>query len=719
MKTTLKVAASLAAALLAGDTALAQITATFVSAARELRIVGDAADNTIHVSTTSSGVLQINSGAVIPSGGVPTTSNTNVIIMLGGAGNDFLRLDARIGPRPIGRLDGGAGNDTLLGGRGNDILLGGDDHDLIIWNNGDGSDVIDGGPGVDAVQVNGDDSAGDDFSIAPNGSRVRFQRNNLGLFALDIGTTEDLDVNGQGGRDVIAGAVGLDGLIELDLDGGEDNDLLIGSDGVDVLRGGAGNDTLIGGRGNDIMLGEAGDDLMVWNNRDGSDLMEGGADQDTVQVNGDDTAGDDFSIDPNGSRVRFQRNNLGLFALDIGTTEDLDVNGQGGGDIMAGAAGLRGLIDLDLDGGDGNDLLIGGDGVDVLRGGDGNDTVIGGRGNDIVLGEAGDDLLVWNNRDGSDLMEGGTDQDTVQVNGDDAAGDDFSIDPNGGRVRFQRNNLSLFSLDIGTTEDLDVNGQGGDDFIVGSVGLDGLIDLDLDGGDGNDLLIGGDGVDVLRGGDGNDTAIAGRGNDIVLGEAGDDLLVWNHDDGNDFMEGGSDDDTVQVNGSDLEGDALTIAPNGARIRVQRVNLTPVTLDIGTTEDLDVNGQGGNDSIAGSSGLLGLIALDLDGGEGNDLLLGSDGADVIRGGAGSDGMVGAGGDDIMLGEAEADILIGSDGDDLLVGGEGDDFVFANRGDDDLRGDGGDDFLHGGSDTDSADGGTGTDVAVACEQVTAVP
>ena len=228
---------------------------------------------------------------------------------------------------------------------------------------------MEGGADVDTVQVNGSNGAGDDFSIDPNGSRVRFQRNNLGLFTLDIGTTENLDVNGQGGDDVIAGSVGLVGLIELDLDGGEGNDLLVGGDGVDVLRGGAGNDVLLGGRGNDVKLGEDGNDLLIWNNGDGSDLMEGGADVDTVQVNGSNGAGDDFSIVPNGDRVRFQRNNLGLFVLDIGTTETLDVNSQGGNDVIAGSVGLAGLISLDLDGGEGNDLLIGGDGADVLRGG--------------------------------------------------------------------------------------------------------------------------------------------------------------------------------------------------------------------------------------------------------------------------------------------------------------------------------------------------------------
>ena len=499
------------------------VTASFSSAGGLLSVTGDNFDNNIEISRAANGRILVNDGEVAIVGGVPTVANTTVILASGLDGNDSIVLNESLGALPeatilggdgndtliggagedtiiggadndfirgggnVDRLFGGSGNDTILGDRGNDTIQGQSGFDLLIWNNGDGSDVMDGGDDDDSVQVNGADGAGDDFSIDPNGDRVRFQRNNLGLFTLDIGGTEDLDVNGQGGNDVIAGSVGLVGLIELDLDGGEGNDLLIGGDGVDVLRGGADNDTLIGGRGNDITLGESGDDLFVWNNGDGSDFMEGGDDDDTVQVNGADGAGDDFSIDPNGNRVRFQRNNLGLFQLDIGTTEDLDINGQGGHDTIAGSVGLVGLISLDMDGGEGNDLLIGGDGVDVLRGGAGNDTLVGGAGNDIKLGESGDDLFIWNNGDGSDLLEGGDDDDTIEVNGDDAAGDNFSITPNGNRVRFQRNNLALFQLDIGTTEDLKVRGQSGDDEIAGSAGLSGLIEIEYVGGSGADV----------------------------------------------------------------------------------------------------------------------------------------------------------------------------------------------------------------------------------------
>ena len=696
------------------DRRLLAVTASFSATTGILSVVGDSSDNVIEISRAANGNILVNNGNVQIQGGTATTQNTARIFGFGLAGNDQISLNEVNGALPDAVLLGGSGNDLLIGGSGQDILSGssgndtlrgrGDDDrlfggtgndvllgdagndqvrgqagsDLLIHNNGDGSDFLEGGDGNDFVQVNGANGAGDDFSIDPNGSRVRFQRNNLGLFTLDIGTTENLDVNGQGGSDVIVGSVGLQGLISLDLDGGEGNDLLIGGDGVDVLRGGAGNDTLIGSRGNDIALGEAGNDLFVHNNGDGSDFLEGGSGNDTVQANGSDAAGDDFSIAPNGQRVRFQRDNLGLFTLNIGTTENLDVNGQGGNDIIQASVGLAGLISLDLDGGEGNDLLIGGDGADVLRGGAGNDTLLGNRGNDVVLGEEGNDLLIVNNGDGSDFLEGGEGIDTVQVNGSNTAGDDFVIEPNGDRVRFERNNLGLFTLNIGTTENLDVNGQGGSDSIQGVAGLADLIALDLDGGEGNDLLIGGDGADVLRGGAGNDTLLGRAGNDVKLGQDGNDLLIVNDGDGSDFLEGGEGLDTVQVNGDNSAGDSFRIDPNGQRVRFRRTNLGLFTLDIGTTENLDVNGQGGSDVILGATGLNGLIQLDLDGGDDNDLLIGGDGADVLRGGAGDDTLLGNRGNDIVLGQDGDDLLIvnNGDGSDFLEGGDGNDVVQVN-------------------------------------------
>jgi hypothetical protein len=110
-------------------------------------------------------------------------------------------------------------------------MLGGAGRDRMVWNNGDGSDVMEGGRGRDVAEVNGSDTGGDVFTIAADDGRVAFARTNFGQFTVDIGTSERLEVNGQGGDDVITGAGGLDGLIRLRLDGGAGDALrLAGTD---------------------------------------------------------------------------------------------------------------------------------------------------------------------------------------------------------------------------------------------------------------------------------------------------------------------------------------------------------------------------------------------------------------------------------------------------------------------------------------------------------
>ena len=51
-------------------------------------------------------------------------------------------------------------------------------------------------------------------------------------------------------------------------------------------------------------------------------------------------------------------------------------------------------IQLQADGGPGNDILIGGDGNDVLVGGDGDDVQIGGPGLDVLDGAFGDNVVI-------------------------------------------------------------------------------------------------------------------------------------------------------------------------------------------------------------------------------------------------------------------------------------------------------------------------------------
>ena len=163
----------------------------------------------------------------------------------------------------------------------------------------------------------------------------------------------------------------------------------------------------------------------------------------------------------------------------------------------------------------GNDTVLGGAGNDVLHGDAGHDVLIGNTGSDTMNGGSGMDRMVWNNGDGSDRMEGGQGWDTAEVNGSVTDGDNFTIAANGARVDFDRLNLVPFSLDIGSTEVLEVNGLGGNDTITGGNGLDGKIRLDLDGGAGWDVIKGGDGDDLMTGGAGRDTFVFGRGEDTI------------------------------------------------------------------------------------------------------------------------------------------------------------------------------------------------------------
>ena len=153
---------------------------------------------------------------------------------------------------------------------------------------------------------------------------------------------------------------------------------------------------------------------MIWNPGDDTDLNEGGDGTDTVEVNGGNGA-EQFTTTANGTRVRFDRLNPAPFAIDIGTSENLVLNANGGDDSFSATGNLAALIRITVDGGAGNDTLLGSNGVDILLGGDGNDFVDGNQGNDVAFLGAGDDTFQWDPGDGSDTVEGQDGTDTMRV----------------------------------------------------------------------------------------------------------------------------------------------------------------------------------------------------------------------------------------------------------------------------------------------------------------
>ena len=169
--------------------------------------------------------------------------------------------------------------------------------------------------------------------------------------------------------------------------GGAGGDSLVGSFSANMLNGGGGADWIVGGPGADTFGGDAGADVLVWSNGDGSDVMEGGADGDTVVVNGSTAGADVFQVAANGARLDFDRISPGPFSLDIGTAEILTVNGIGGDDSVTtnDLAGVASLATLNLNGFDGNDTFAyaptsAGAVVFNAHGGPGTDTIQGPNG---------------------------------------------------------------------------------------------------------------------------------------------------------------------------------------------------------------------------------------------------------------------------------------------------------------------------------------------------
>jgi Ca2+-binding RTX toxin-like protein len=327
-----------------------------------------------------------------------------------------------------------------------------------------------------------------------------------------------------------------------------------------------------------------------------------------------------------------------------------------------------------------------------------------------------DDLLIGTIGDGAYVLLG-------RVTGFAA---DIGIDDLDGRslIHFTGPEESRVGQGLGYAGD--VNGDGIDDFVLGTPGSSenaygaggayviygqqgditrigtAVVDV-LDGASENDTLYGLAGKDVLNGLGGDDRLEGGADNDVVRGGAGADVLLGQ--DGRDILEGGDGDDQ---------------------------------LDGGAESDKLFGGLGADDLVGGEG-------LDrMEGGDGVDTLTGGADNDYLDGGAGADALVGGGGNDVyvvddlgdtttelagegydivrtslgwtLAGEIEALELqgsasvagVGNGGANNLQGNGGDNILSGLGGVDTLNGGDGDDIIVGGSGNDLLRGGLGADI-----------
>ena len=494
------------------DRRLLAVTATFSPASGVLSVYGDSLDNTIEVSRNAAGSLLVNGGAVAIVGGAATVANTSLINLFGLSGNDSLSLNEANGALPKANLFGGGGQDTLIGGSGadlafgqsgndtilgrggadmlfggsnNDTLTGGDaddqvfgqsDVDRMIWNPGDDTDLNEGGLGTDTVEVNGGNGA-EVLTTTSNGTRVRFDRIDPAPFSIDIGTSESLVVNANGGNDSFSATGNLAALIAITVDGGTGDDTLLGSNGIDLLIGGDNNDFIDGQQGNDVVLAGAGDDTFQWDPGDGSDVLEGQAGTDKLIFNG--SAGNEtIELSANGGRTRLTRN-LAAIVMDMDDIERVDVLALGGTDALI----VNNLA--------GTDLIA----INLMLA-----STIGG-----ALGDAQIDNVIVNGTSGEDVVTVVGNAAGTTVSGLAAVINIFTAEPANDRLTIN----TLASADVVDATGLTTAG----------------IALTADGGEDDDILMGGDGIDTLLGGAGDDVLIGGAGNDILDGGIGDNVVI--------------------------------------------------------------------------------------------------------------------------------------------------------------------------------------------------
>lgn len=494
------------------------------------------------------------------------------------------------------------------------------------------------------------------------------------------GANDQLMIDARGGADTINAATLPANVVMLTMDGSSGDDSLFGSAGADVLIGGDGQDFVDGNGGNDTAFLGAGNDTFVWNPGDGSDVIEGQAGTDRLVFNGANIS-EKIDLSANGPRLRFARD-VANITMDADDVERVDFNALGGADMVtindlsatdvtevnvhlegmiggkagdgqadaiivngtAGAdmikvtgsasgvkvAGLKAVVNItgqeatldqltvNAQGGDDKvdasalpagviDMVLnGGTGVDTLFGSQGHDLVIGGTGNDFAFLGAGDDTFVWNPGDGSDVVEGQAGMDQLVFNGANI-NEKFDLSANGSRFRLTRDVANIV-MDTGGIERVDINALGGaDTIVVNNLAGTGVTQLNLN-------LAGSPGV-----GDGAA-------------------------------------DTVIVKGTSAD-DVMTVAGNASGVSVfglaAQVNITGAEA---ANDQLTIDALGGDDVVQASGLSAGAIRFTADGGEGDDVLIGSAGADTLFGGAGDDILIGGAGQDVLDGGPGANVLI---------------------------------------------------------------
>ncbi len=578
----------------------------------------------------------------------------------------------------------GGGIDVINTGEGEDIIIGGRFGDTINAREGDNIVIGDSGKITSATADSPQQLSGQPITIGK-------------IETSEFGDGDGDNITTKSGKDIILGGFGGDTITASDLTNPttDDDNIILGDDGeivydndsnpadideivststtsgggIDVINTGEGEDIIIGGRFGDIINAREGDNIVIG---DSGKITSATADS-PQQLTGQpialgsiassefDDGGNDIINTQSGNDIilggvgedTINTNNVTVPA--IATNNAISANIDN--DIVIGDNGFIDYVSSDNDPSDidlisttnpndgAKDTISTGAGNDIILAGTGGDTVIAGEGNDLVFGDHG-------------KLEGDIDANLLPL---DQANHPFTF----------------------TSIDTQNSDGGGND--------------DIQGNEGDDIIIAGQGVDTVRGNEGADDIIGGHN------------VADGHDVG-DNLDGGSEDDAIA-------GDNASILRKGDAIsnRVRKLSGTVIYDNNGNpqvTADAQANPSGNSERI-----------IELFNHNDNPIA-NTSGNDNIAGGADDDVILDQLGDDKIQGDGAIEIDVATtgvsvedsenDGDDYIEGNGGNDLIFGNLGQDDIVG--GSSQFHGNNTAsrrpdgeDTIFGGAGTDIS----------
>ncbi len=572
-------------------------------------------------------------------------ADTNQTSVLGEVTSSYIDGAGRFVQGGVDEIETGEGNDTIIGGLGDDEMGASDGDNIVLAD--DGTITYQTTSGLlnriesryqDGLLGDGDSPAfGAGAEVANDQVRTGNDDDivigSLGVDRITIDGGENVVLADEGRLDFEPGTGAIAEIKTLaPSEGGAD--IVITGDGGDIILGGFGEDELTAANGTTVALGDNGvikyttdfdssdiDLILTEDPSDGSDdkitsgsaddILVGGTGFDTIYAGGgsDVILGDFAEITGD---IRFHQafpppNDPNFVYTSI------DINHPAAGDdtIYAGA---------------GDDFVLGQQGFDKIFGEEGEDDITGGH--NVLFGS-----------DDDDTIEGGSEADVI-------LGDNGTITrhllPGNVWERYPEPFPEVIR-DIVRFDDIDL--------VVG-----------------NDVIFGDGGQDIIHGQRGDDEIHGGDDDDELMGELGSDELFG--DDGHDFIAGDVGlfvrafypDGSIRLNATGAWHRDLVTEELGDLTRMLDISSSPDSVLADEVRDLLLNADllllmgvydaAGNRVLDGHPDSwqtrLALI----------DLLEGDD--DRLEGGAGEDFMIGQRGDDVLSGGEDGDLMIGDMG-----------------------------------------------------------